>query len=238
MRAAAIIQARMGSTRLPGKVLMPLAGRPMVAHVLQRAASIRGVGEVILATSTNPEDDALAQWAAAQGWTCHRGSAEDVLARFHGAAGRTAADAILRITADCPMLCPEVSARVLDRLAQGGSDYVSNVVRRTFPRGLDTEAFTRRALDIAAAEAVSARDREHVTPFIWSQPQRFRIAGVEDAIDRSRWRWTVDTPEDLDLAQRLHAALPAGFGYADLIQAMQANPDWERINAAIAQKTL
>lgn len=237
MRTIAVVQARMGSTRLPGKVLMDISGRPMVEHVLERAAAIPGVAEAVLATSTNREDDALAERCAGA-WRVHRGSAEDVLARFAGAARAARADAVVRITADCPVLCPEISGRVVARLTAGGCDYVSNVVRRTYPRGLDTEALTMAALETAEREATTQRDREHVTIFVWSQPQRFRIAGVEDAVDRSAWRWTVDTQPDLDLARAIHAALPRGFTYADVCALLERRPELAAINAGIEQKPL
>jgi spore coat polysaccharide biosynthesis protein SpsF (cytidylyltransferase family) len=234
MRTIAVVQARMGSTRLPGKVLMDIAGRPMVEHVLERAAAIPGVAEAVLATSTNPEDDALAERCRA--WRVHRGPAEDVLTRFAGAARAARAEAVVRITADCPLLCPEISGLVVARLHAGGCDYASNVVRRTYPRGLDTEALPMAVLERAEREATAQRDREHVTIFVWSQPQRFRVAGVEDAVDRSTWRWTVDTQPDLDLARVLHAELPRGFGYAAACALLAQRPELAGINAGIEQK--
>lgn len=236
MRTVVVVQARMGSTRLPGKVLLDIAGRPMVEHVLERAAAIPGVAEVVLATSTNPEDDALAE--RCRGVRVHRGSAEDVLARFAGAARAARAEAVVRITADCPMLCPEISGRVVARLHAGGCDYVSNVVERTYPRGLDTECLGMDVLETAEREATAQRDREHVTIFVWSQPQRFRVAGVADAVDRSAWRWTVDTAADLALARAIHEALPRGFAYADICALLQRRPELATINAGIEQKPL
>jgi spore coat polysaccharide biosynthesis protein SpsF len=237
MRVVVVVQARMGSTRLPGKVLMDLAGRPMAGHVLARAGRIPGVAEVVLATSLNREDDALAACFAGT-YRVHRGSAEDVLARFAGAARAARAEAVVRITADCPMLCPAVSGRVVARLLAGGCDYVSNVVRRTYPRGLDTECLTMAALERAEREATAQRDREHVTTFVWGQPALFRIAGVEDAADHSDWRWTVDTAPDLELARKLHASLPAGFDYPELVALLARRPELAAINAGIEQKPI
>lgn len=237
MRVAVVVQARMGSTRLPGKVLMDIAGKPMAAHVLERAARIPGVAEVVLATSVNREDDALAERFAGT-YRVHRGSAEDVLSRFAGAARAARAEAVVRITADCPMLCPEISGLVVARLLAGGCDYVSNVVRRTYPRGLDTECLAMAALERAEREATAQRDREHVTTFVWGQPQLFRVAGVEDAADHSDWRWTVDTEPDLRLARTLHQALPAGFGYRQLVDLLRARPELAAINAGIEQKPI
>lgn len=237
MRVVAVVQARMGSTRLPGKVLMDIGGMPMAAHVLERASRIPGVAEVVLATSVNREDDVLAEHFAGT-YRVHRGPAEDVLARFAGAARAVRAEAVVRITADCPMLCPEISGLVVARLLAGGCDYVSNALRRTYPRGLDTECLTMAALERAERAATARRDREHVTTFVWGQPDVFRLAGIEDAADHADWRWTVDTEPDLRLARALHQALPAGFGYPDLVGLLRLRPDLAAINAWIEQKPI
>ncbi len=235
-RVVAVIQARMSSTRLPGKVLAPIAGQPMVLRVLTRAARIPGVDAAVLATSDDPSDDHLAAAVVAAGWRVHRGPLEDVRARFLMAIAAEGADAAVRITADCPLICPEVSGRVVAVLRGGGLDYVSNVLHRTWPRGLDTEAFTAAALAGAAAISDLPRDREHVTTALWMHPGRVRLCGVHDGIDRSAWRWTVDTPEDLDLVRRLVAAAGPDAGYADLAAAMAADPALAQVNAAVAQK--
>ena len=239
MTTVAIIQARMGSTRLPGKVLMPLAGQPMVLHALRRVALVAGVERTVLATTDRPEDDPLAELVAARGWPVVRGSAEDVLARYHKAADAHGATTVLRFTADCPLLCPRVAGRVLADFRTGGADYVSNTVERTYPRGLDTEVFARTALDAAFREAVDQPHREHVTPFIWSQPQRFARRQVRGADDRSELRWTVDTPEDFALASRILDAVgadPAAAGYGQVLALVDAHPEWTALNAGISQK--
>jgi spore coat polysaccharide biosynthesis protein SpsF len=235
MTTAVIIQARMGSTRLPGKVLKPLAGKPMLAQVIRRARAIPGTGVVAVATSDLAEDDAIAACCRGLDTPCLRGSALDVLARYHGAAAALGASTIVRITSDCPLLSPEISGRVL-AAAGPGDHYTSNCRRRTFPRGLDTEVVPWAALDLAHREATAPADREHVMPFLWRQPERFRLRDVVDGVDRSALRWTVDTPEDYALAERFYDLLGEDFTYADALAAWDAHPEWAALNAHIEQK--
>ncbi|MFM2090262.1 MAG: hypothetical protein RLZZ127_751 [Planctomycetota bacterium] len=235
MTTAVIIQARMGSTRLPGKVLKPLAGKPMLAHVIARARRIPGAGMVAVATSDLAEDAVIADLCRDLGIPCIRGPALDVLARFQRAAQVLEAATVVRITSDCPLLAPEVSGRVL--AAAGPDDqYTSNCRRRTFPRGLDTEVVPRTALELAHREAVAPSDREHVMPFLWRQPERFRLRDVVDSGDRSALRWTVDTPEDYELARRFYDLLGEDFSYAEALAAWDAHPEWATLNAHIEQK--
>ncbi len=229
----------MGSTRLPGKVLRDLAGRPMIARVLERVRRAGSVDEIIVATSDLRSDDPLADWLAASHHACFRGSEQDVLARFSGAAARTGADGIVRITADCPLIDPGVIDEVVAAFRSGHFDYASNVLpRRTFPRGLDTEIFTRTALEICAREATDASSREHVTPFIYRHPERFRLRGIEADTDFSEHRWTVDTLEDFELIGKICTALgEADFSWKDVLDLLVRNPAWLEINRHIAQKT-
>lgn len=209
----------MGSSRLPGKVLADLHGRPLVDHVLRRAARIAGVTDVVLAVPALLEDDALAAAGVNAGVAVIRGDAADVLNRYHDAAIARAADAIVRITADCPLLDPAVSGLVVKRFAAGDVDYVSNVQPPTFPDGYDTEVFSTAALAAAWREAADPYEREHVTPFIRRRPNRFRIANVADTIDRSTWRLSVDTEADLAAMRRLWSRMPDDdFGLAQLIE--------------------
>lgn len=243
MRVVALVQARMGSTRLPGKVLADVAGRPMVERVVERVARIAGVDRVAVAIPEGPADDPLAAAVGAMPLPVglHRGSETDVLGRFAAAARAEGADAVVRVTADCPLLCPEVSAAVVALLRGGGVDYASNIRERTFPRGLDTEAFTAAALYTAEREATTAGEREHVTPFLWRRPQRFRLASHRDTEDHSDLRWTVDTADDLALVRAVYAALePAdpGFGYRRILAAVAAHPEWREINRHVEQKAV
>jgi spore coat polysaccharide biosynthesis protein SpsF (cytidylyltransferase family) len=187
----------MGSTRFPGKVLADLGGRPVVAHVLARARRIPGVTDVALAVPESHTDDPLAHAGEQEGVTVVRGSAEDVLDSYHVAAEATHADAVVRVTADCPLLDPAVSGAVVTRFLQGDVDYVSNVDPPTFPDGYDTEVLARAALDTAWRESTDPYEREHVTPFIRRRPNRFRLANVTSPLNRSHWRLTLDTEDDL-----------------------------------------
>lgn len=236
-RVIAVIQARLGSTRLPGKTLAEIAGRPMLAHVVERARAIAGVDEVVLATTTNRQDDRLVEWATRARLPWVRGSEDDVLDRFHSALAEHPAAAVVRVTPDCPLLDPEVSGRVVAawRGRQDTLDYASNVHPPTYPDGLDTEVIAREALETAWREATLPSDREHVTAFIWRQPTRFRLANVRNDQDLSGMRWTVDTAADLDFARTVYAHLdPDGtrrFGLGDALRLLRDHPELEGLNA-------
>jgi spore coat polysaccharide biosynthesis protein SpsF len=232
----------MGSSRLPGKAMMEIHGKPMIGHVVDRALRISGVDQVVVATTNHSRERPLVRFLSERtGVPVFRGSEADVLTRYAAAAKEAEADIVVRLTADCPLLCPEVSARVVAAIVGGpdGYDYVSNTLTRTYPRGLDTEAMSARALELARREAVQAADREHVTPFLWRQPARFRLGNVRDDTDRSRWRLTVDTPEDLELVSRVYSSLfPSGpaFDYPELVACLDQHPEWAEINRHVVQK--
>lgn len=239
MNAVAIIQARVGSTRLPAKVLADIAGQPMLARVVERAARIPGIDDVVVATSRLAADDAIAEMCGARGWRCTRGSEDDVLLRYVEAASEVGAAVIVRVTSDCPLLDPEVGGRVVAVLTTrlGELDYVSNTLRRTFPRGLDVEAVSREALERAHREARDPASREHVTRYIYQHPDVFRIEQVVDVEDRSALRWTVDTEADLALVREIYAALgDRPFRYAEVLALCDARPELTRINAGVEQK--
>ena len=215
----------MGSSRLPGKVLAALGGHPVVQHVVRRAAAITGVDDVVLAIPEGAEDDPLEATARAHGVRVLRGHPTDVLSRYHAAAQLTNADAIVRVTADCPLLDPAVSGTVVARFHVGDADYVSNIHPPTFPDGYDTEVITRAALEAAWREARDPYDREHVTPFIWKQVKRFRVANVSDAEDRSAWRLTLDTAEDLERLRAIWSRLGADAGLGEVVALLERQPD-------------
>lgn len=219
-RVVAIVQARMGSSRLPGKSLADIAGRPMIAHVLERAAASPGVDHVVMATSARPVDDPLAAAAGRLGFDVFRGSEDDVLDRFHGAAEMAGAGAVVRLTADNPLNDPATVGALIDLFFDDSADYASNVNPRSYPKGLDAEVVTLAALESAWREAEDPYEREHVTPFFYRRPERFRLANLRDSVDRSSWRWTVDEPADLEFARhvysRLYRAGAAPFSFADV----------------------
>jgi spore coat polysaccharide biosynthesis protein SpsF len=238
MRVVAIIQARMGSSRLPGKVLTDLGGAPMLTHVVRRLAAARSVSEVVVATTTATADDAVAAAARKLGVGVHRGSETDVLARFLGAAREAAAEAIVRVTADCPLLDAEVVDQVIQALTRD-VDYASNTHERTFPRGLDVEAVHRDVLERLGRLGTSPAAREHVTAFIMEHPQLFQIAQVRADTDDSDLRWTVDTPDDLAAVRLLYHELDLAIiarPYLEVVEAVRARPELATANAHVSQK--
>jgi len=234
-RVLAIIQARMGSTRLPGKVLAEIGGRPMLWHVVHRLRRARFVDQVCVATSTHPADDAVARFCLQESLTCFRGSEADVLDRFYRAARALQADEVVRITADCPLLDPAVVDTVIAAFHAGEYDYASNVLRYTYPDGLDAEVFSLAALERAWREATQPADREHVTAFM-RHSGRFRLApNVESEVDLSprRLRWTVDDAADLEFVRRVYAGLDRNgqpFGMDDVLRLLEEHPDMTELN--------
>jgi spore coat polysaccharide biosynthesis protein SpsF len=237
MKTVAIIQARMGSTRLPGKVAMDVGGKTMLARVVERVRETPGVNEVVVAIPDTAADDPIVEICRALDVQSQRGSEHDVLDRYLSAARDSGADAVVRVTSDCPLLDPQVSGSVVRRFQTARPDYASNTLVRTFPRGLDTEILPMEILELAAREAVDDPDREHVTLFVWRQPARFRLLSVEVEGDHSHHRWTVDSPEDLELIRRIYGKLgDAGFGYQEVLDVLTAHPEWAEINAHVEQK--
>jgi spore coat polysaccharide biosynthesis protein SpsF len=240
----AIIQARMGSTRLPGKVMLPLCGHSVLAQVIARAEAARGIDRVMVATSVGAEDDVVAAEAARCGAAVFRGSAEDVLARYHGAALAAGARTVLRITADCPLLDPELVSAMLARFRQSEAaaqrlDYLSNTLARSYPRGLDAEIFTFAALARCHAEATLPHQREHVTPYLYEHPALFAIENYAGTPDLSAHRWALDTPEDWELIQAIYARLGSGrtvFPSAAVLALLEAHPELVALNAHVVQK--
>ena len=231
MRVAVIVQARMTSTRLPGKVLMDLAGKPLLERELERLP-----GEIVLAVTTNPDDDPLTELADRLGVRWYRGSEHDVLSRYAGAAREADADAIVRVTSDCPLIDRDEVHAVIDALTPD-VDYAANILVRRLPRGLDTEALWRDVLDRCDRMATSTPAREHVTWHIHTEhPERFVLRSVRAPFDAADLRWTVDTEADLELVRRLYAAGMHERPLADIIAHVRAHPELAAINAHVAQK--
>lgn len=204
MRVVLIIQARMSSRRLPGKMLLPLSGKPLIQVVCERAAQTKGIDDLIVATSDAPEDAPLADAVKAAGHAVYRGSLDDVLARFLGAAKAKEADAAVRITGDCPLLDPDVIGAMVERFRKGDLAYLSNISPPTYPDGLDVEMVSVAALEAAAAETKEPFDREHVTPFVRTRPGRFASANhVKAGATAADIHWSVDEREHLELVQAL-----------------------------------
>jgi spore coat polysaccharide biosynthesis protein SpsF len=213
----------------------------MVLRVLDRAARIPAVDEVVAAIPDIAQDDELASLLAVAGVRTLRGPADDVLHRYQLAAEQTSADIVVRITADCPLLSPRVSGLVLAAFNESSWDYASNTLERTWPRGLDTEVFSRDVLERIDREATTADEREHVTPAIWRHPDRFRLRAVHGTTDLSALRWTVDEVDDLRLVEAIYQALARSsedFDITEILELLDRRPTIARINEQVTQKDL
>ena len=247
VNTVAIIQARMGSTRLPGKVMRRLCGTTVLGWVIRRVKASPLVDDVVVATTDGPADDAIVEEALAHGALVHRGHEANVLSRYHGAAAEVGADIIIRVTSDCPLYDPLVLTAMLERFdtwqAAGEQvDYLSNCwSQRTFPRGLDTEIFTREVLETAFRKATKPYELEHVTPYVYTHPDEFRMRGFPGPVDHSRHRWTLDTIEDWRLIEAIYDALCDGeriFTTAEVLAFLDRHPEVVALNAHVEQKRL
>jgi spore coat polysaccharide biosynthesis protein SpsF len=226
----AILQARCSSSRLPGKVLLPLAGAPMIARQIERVARAARIDRLVVATSDDASDDALTRVVEGVGVAVHRGPLDDVLARFAGAlAAFGPATHVVRLTGDCPLADPAVIDAVIARVVDAGADYGSNTPpRRTYPKGLDVECMTADALRDAVAGASSAEEREHVTWAMHHHPEVYRQAFVSQAADEGEARWTVDFPHDYAFVAAVYDALFArnpAFSSDDVRRLLRSRPD-------------
>lgn len=236
MTAAVIVQARMTSTRLPGKVLLDLAGKTVLAHCLERCKAIPGADVVVCAVPEGALHDPVAAEAERCGVVVTRGSEDDVLDRYWRAALAVKADHVLRVTSDCPMIDPEVCGRVLRLATHGGADYACNNMPHSWPHGMDCEAFPFAWLDRAARQATTASDREHVSPFIRNHPQAVKASLPNPAGDQHGHRWTIDHPADYEFFKAVFARLPAGpagFSHRVALRLIEAEPELAAINGGI-----
>lgn len=230
----AVVQARMSSNRLPGKVLADVAAHPMLWHVVRRLRRARLVNKIVVATSENPSDDAIVRFCQQEGIDYFRGSETDVLDRYYRAARAFSADTVVRITSDCPLVDPAVVDKVVQRFLDGGCDYVSNTLRYTYPDGLDAEVFSFAALEQAWREALKDSEREHVTPYL--RGKQFRVANVDnDEPSPRNLRWTVDEPADLEFVRRVFAGFADDecFGMKEVLNFLNQHAAVQDLNASV-----
>lgn len=239
----AIVQGRMSSSRLPGKVLLDIGGQPMLARVVMRARRARTLDHVIVATTTDPSDEAIAEFCRERGFPCFRGDLFDVLDRYYQAARLYQAGVIVRLTADCPVLDPDEIDRTVKLLFETGAEFTTNRLpppfKRTTPIGLDTEVCTFAALERAWREAKAKHEREHVMPYLYEDPGRFKMKVADMEPDCSHLRWTVDTPEDLEVMRQIYAAFQNddGFSLAELLIMNKKHPEWQQMTSTVQHKT-
>ncbi len=228
----AIVQARMTSTRLPGKVLMEICAKPILALLVVRLKTSRRIDRIVVATSVDATDDVIAAWCELNSVDLFRGSMDDVLDRYYNAAVTYGAETIVRITADCPLIDPDVVDRVIEKFLSGGYDRVGS--GEGYPDGLDTEVFSFEALKRAHAEARLLSEREHVTPYIWKHPDKFRLSSLGCDEDFSAMRWTVDDAADFTFVTKVFEALYTDgkvFYMNEILEFLKDNPELLKINA-------
>lgn len=225
----AVLQARLSSSRLPGKVLLPLAGAPMILRQVERVRRAERIDRLVVATSDQPSDDRLARTLAEAGVETYRGPLDDVLARFVGALDAWPADHVVRLTGDCPLIDPGLIDATIDLHLKAGADYAQNrLVDKGFPKGQDVEVITAAALRRAAANASTPEEREHVTWGVWNHPETYKVVRLEPPTDQGQVRWTVDRPDDYEFVSAVYEALyptnPA-FSSDDIRAFVRSRPD-------------
>ncbi|NMB80490.1 MAG: acylneuraminate cytidylyltransferase [Ignavibacteria bacterium] len=236
-----IVQARYGSTRLRGKILKNISGKPILWHVINRLSYSKMIDKIVVATTTGPEDDKTEQFCIDNDISYYRGDVNNVLSRYYETAKKFRADIIIRITSDCPLIDPVILDKMIEQFLSFTEpiDYFSNVIQRTFPRGLDIEIFSFEALEKAFTEAKTDFDREHVTPYFYNNPGIFKIKNYQNDIDYSFHRWTVDTEEDFRLIEEIYRSLYQPdklFLFEETLNLFETNPDLIKINQHIKQK--
>ena len=231
MTTLAIVQARMSSSRYPGKVLAPLAGQPMILRQLERIQRAETLDGIVVATSIDASDDQLAQLVKANGFDVVRGDLDDVLARFIKAIDQYQPETVVRLTADCPLISPKVIDQVVTRFQQGDCDYASNTMTPTYPDGLDVEVVKASVLQEVAKTSIDKAEREHVTLGVYRNPDKYRIANFAGEVDLSHLRWTVDTPEDYTFVKAIYDELypkNPNFDIDDVTAYLHEHPECTR----------
>lgn len=240
MRIVAIIQARMNSDRLPGKVLKNICGKSMLSRVVQRVNCATSLDNVVVATSDTNVDDLIENECHKLGVSVFRGSENDVLDRFFQAALVYKAEIVVRITADCPLIEPAVIDKVVQAFLGSDVDYASNTLIRTYPRGLDVEVISLHALTMAWKNSIKPYHRAHVTPYVYENADLFKLLSITNSSDWSKYRWTVDTPEDLQFVRRVYEILGgiSLFSWKDVLKLCERDQSLVELNCNVQQKQL
>lgn len=238
----AIIQARCGSTRFPNKIFANLCGKPLIWHVINRLKFSKRIDKIILATTTNPKDDILAQWANDNEVTCFRGSENDVLSRFYYANEMAKGDYIVRITADDPFKDPQIIDQAIDLLIENKCDYVCNNFPPTYPEGLDCEVLTAESLNISQQNSTDDYEREHVTQYIYHNSSSFKMMNLSYCENLSHLRWTIDTDLDFEMAKVIYEALYKNeyeiFYMTDILDYLKKHPSVSNMNIGVKRSAM
>ena len=241
LKRVATIEARMTSSRLPGKIMKEIIGRPLLERLVERIRRASLVDEVIVATTVNPQDDVVEKWAGQAGISIYRGSEDDVLLRVLEAAKAFSGDIIVELTGDCPLLDPAMIDQVVRFYLDSDYDYVSNILERTYPRGFDIQVFSTAVLDEVNRLTQDPADHEHVSLYIYEHPERYKLGGLRapDALCAPDYRLCVDTPDDLEVIRKIYETLypknPA-FSALDILNFMRQHPDIAELNSHVRQK--
>lgn len=244
MKTVAIIQARMSSSRLPGKVLKEASGRPLLDRMVERVRRSRLVDQVVVATTVDVTDDEIEAFCIARGIDFYRGSLPDVLDRYYQAAIKAGADLVVRLTGDCPLIDPLLIDETIQLLLDQEADFSCNRLpppfSRTYPIGLDVEVCTFAALERAWKETTEKHEREHVLPYLYEVPGRFKVVQLNYGEDLGSLRWTLDTPQDLDFLRAIYDQLGGSndFSWLDVLQVVRAHPELAKLNADVKHKTM
>ena len=241
MKVVAIIQARMGSTRLPGKIMKEVLNKSLLEYQIERVKRAKFIDEIVIATTTAESEKPIINLCEKLSIKYFRGSEADVLSRYYKAAKTFEADVVVRMTSDCPLIDPDIIDQVVQYYIDNVDkfDYVSNTIKRTFPRGMDVSVFSFKTLNNVYNVATDSVDREHVTRYIYNNPKKYRLGYVINSIDVSNHRWTVDTIEDFNLISKMLKELyPQNrkFTMEDCIVLLNRKPEWKKINSDIEQK--
>lgn len=242
MRIVAIVAARMGSNRLPGKTLKPILERPMLEWLMLRLGKCRLLDDIVIATSDQPQDQVIEDFSREREYHCFRGSENDVLGRYYFAAKQFNADIIVRITGDCPLIDPTTTDLVIQKhLDNPGNDLTCNVIERTYPRGFDTEVLSFQCLENLHKQALDAIYREHVTNYVYAKLDRFKTDNVKFESDESCYRICVDTDTDFKLVSAIIEGLypkNEAFEFPQILEFLRSNPELAKINAEVQQKSV